>query len=131
MNREIEAVQLEVIDAWLDAKVSQRYKDQPLAQDWARVTKVVEEAGEAIEELILWTGQNPRKQDPGFSAELTDLLDELADTAATALLGMTHFTKDGPRTLAIFRSKLSTIYDRARNAGFAEEVIAQAPRIPS
>ena len=36
---------VERFDAWLDAKVSDIYKDQPLAQDWARVAKISEEAG--------------------------------------------------------------------------------------
>ncbi len=43
------------VDAWLDDKVGQDYKDQPLAQDWARVCKETEEKGESIAELILAT----------------------------------------------------------------------------
>jgi hypothetical protein len=32
-------------DQYLDALVSAEYLEQPLAQDWARVTKVCEESG--------------------------------------------------------------------------------------
>jgi hypothetical protein len=39
------------IDAWLDRAVSGMYTDQPLAQDWARLSKVAEELSEALEEL--------------------------------------------------------------------------------
>jgi hypothetical protein len=48
------------VDLWLDSDVSPVYKEQPLAQDWARICKETEEKGESIAELILATGQNPR-----------------------------------------------------------------------
>lgn len=48
------------VDALLDENVAEVYKDQPLAQHWARVAKAGEEAGEAVDALIAWTGQNPR-----------------------------------------------------------------------
>jgi hypothetical protein len=52
---------LRLVDLRIDRDGAQVYKDQPLAQDWARVAKVCEEAGEAIDALIRMTGQNPRK----------------------------------------------------------------------
>lgn len=79
------------IDEWLDDQVSQRYKDQPLAQDWARISKVAEELGEATSAFILATGQNPRK---GEGGDMLLVIDELADTAITAMLAMMHFMKD-------------------------------------
>jgi hypothetical protein len=80
------------VDSILDSNVSSDYKHQPLAQDWGRVAKIQEEAGEAISELILWTGQNPRK---GTDREARQrLLEELADTAMTAIYAIQHFTKD-------------------------------------
>jgi len=97
------------IDAWLDEGVDLGYKEQPLAQHWARVAKVVEEAGEAVDALIGLTAQNPRK---GFYASEDDLLGELADVAFTAIFAMQHFTKDSARTLAILESKLSYIHAR-------------------
>lgn len=63
-----------------------------MAQHWARVAKVSEELGEAINELILMTGQNPRKStDPDAYLRL---LQELADTAMTGVYAIQHFTKD-------------------------------------
>ncbi|HEY7415350.1 MAG TPA: hypothetical protein VH593_09170, partial [Ktedonobacteraceae bacterium] len=71
-------------DQWLDAEVSQAYKNEPLAQDNARVQKVVEEIGETIAALIGYTGQNPRK---GIINNRDDVCLELADTVWTAILG--------------------------------------------
>jgi len=87
---------IEWMDDDLDNNVAQPYKDQPLAQDWARVCKVQEEAGEAVDALIGVTGQNPRKGK--YGSEL-DLYDELCDTALTALYALQHFTKQRDVTL--------------------------------
>ena len=78
-----------LMDAWLDANVSAEYKGQPLAQDWARVTKVAEELGQAVEVLIDITGQNPRKPPKGYTKD--DLVTELADVALTAIYAIRHF----------------------------------------
>lgn len=83
------------LDEWLDANVSQVYKDQPLAQDWARVSKVIEELGEAIQCLIGWSGQNPRK---GIYSSHHDMVNELCDVIITGVLAVQHFTKDEPTT---------------------------------
>lgn len=99
------------IDKWLDDKVSQEYKDQPLAQDWARVAKTVEEAGEAVNALIAWTGQNPRK---GICGTKEELLNELADVAFAAIFAIQHFTKNYSRTDMILQLKLKSIYDRVQ-----------------
>lgn len=80
------------VDEALDARCSGLYHDQPLAQDWARVCKLAEETGEAVSELILWTGQNPRK---GTDLEARSrMLAELADVALGAIYAVQHFTKD-------------------------------------
>ena len=91
------------VDFILDGLVSPQYKLQPLAQDWARVAKVQEECGEAIAELILATGQNPRKpqSDSERSLAYERLLLELADTAMTAVYAIQHFTKDSDLTTHI------------------------------
>jgi hypothetical protein len=106
------AQRLDGIDVHLDSQVAPEYQAQPLAQDWARVSKVIEELGEVIGNLILYTGQNPRKRARGDNASLDDVLGELADVAITAMLGMTHFTKDGARTWEIVCSKLEATYQR-------------------
>ena len=79
------------VNTHLDDHVSEVYKDQPLAQDWARVAKASEEVGEAIDALIGVTGQNPRK---GTYGTLDDLYDELADVALTAMYAIAHFEND-------------------------------------
>lgn len=105
---------VDAIDTWLDAEAVMAYREQPLAQDWARVAKVSEELGEAISELILWSGQNPRKaKDPQAYARM---LDELADTSLTAMFAIQHFTKDERETSRIIGEKLSKIYDRVPEA---------------
>lgn len=94
------------VDEWLDRAVAPAYRHQPLAQDWARVGKVIEELGESIGALIGYTGQNPRK---GITHERDDLLNELADTALTAVFAIQHFTKNTATTRAIIRDKLAAI----------------------
>jgi hypothetical protein len=90
------------VDLMLDEGTSPLYKDQPLAQHWARVAKLVEESGEAIAELILATGQNPRK---GTDISAYDrLLAELADAAMTGVYAIQHFTKDIDVTAGIMQS---------------------------
>jgi hypothetical protein len=81
---------LSEVDKWLDEYVAVEYSQQPKAQDWARISKVGEELGEAIQAFISATGQNPRKP---RTDDLLPVLDELADTALTSILAMLHFTK--------------------------------------
>lgn len=91
------------MDQWLDSQAPEPYRtEQPLAQDWARVAKVTEEAGEAIDALIGLTGQNPRKGHYGSRAEL---LDELADVALTGLYAIQHFTQDEGLTLRVLMER--------------------------
>lgn len=98
----IDLLIVEDIDNILDENVGHLYKDQPLAQDWARVSKVIEELGEAIAELILWTGQNPRKGTDLMA--YNRMLAELADTAMTGVYAIQHFTKDINHTNAIMQA---------------------------
>lgn len=90
------------IDLWLDAEVDKHYRDQPLAQHWARVAKLSEEIGEAIAELILLTGQNPRKAQDPYAYER--LLKELSDCVWTGVAAIQHFTKDARQTNRILDS---------------------------
>lgn len=107
---------IRIADIWLDEEVSQEYKDQPLAQHWARVVKTDEEHGEAVSELILWTGQNPRKQ--RVRGAYHAMLTELADKALTAILAIQHFTKDAEATDSYLRGSMSKITGRATDAGY-------------
>lgn len=103
------------VDLWLDAEPEESYVGQPLAQDWARVAKASEEVGEAIEALIAYTGQNPRK---GVCGTLDDLLGELADVAVTGMFGIQHFTKDTAWTAAVVMASLEKAAKRAAEAGY-------------
>ena len=100
---------IRAIDNYLDTEVDVQYKEQPLAQDWARVGKVIEELGESIRALIGFTGQNPRKK---MTHTLDDLFEELADTALTALFAMQHFAKDDKTVALILSARLKTLYER-------------------
>lgn len=93
---------VEAMDAWLDENCGQAYKDQPLAQDWARVAKGAEELGEAIDALIGITEQNPRK---GMYGTRDDLLIELADQCLTGIYAIQHFTKDTDATWFIVTNR--------------------------
>jgi hypothetical protein len=99
-------------DEWLDTKVGSLYKGQPLAQDWARISKVAEELGEAIEKFILATGQNPRK--PQERTAMDDCLGELADVAWTGVLAIQHFTKSWAMTDRLLDERLVRIHDRVK-----------------
>jgi hypothetical protein len=97
------------VDNWLDDEVSREYRDQPLAQDWARIAKVIEELGEAVSAMIGATGQNPRK---GTINHRDDILNELGDVVMTGILAIQHFTKSTSATREILRNKQSFIYRR-------------------
>lgn len=100
------------VDAWLDAGVPSLYKEQPLAQDWARIAKVIEELGEAIEAMIGYTAQNPRK---GMTHTRRDMLNELGDVVMTGILAIQHFTGDVSATRQIVRAKQDAIYARMKS----------------
>jgi hypothetical protein len=106
------------VDEWLDAEVSEPYKQQPLAQDWARIGKVIEELGESISALIGATGQNPRK---GTTHSQEDVLGEVADSVMTGILAIQHFTKNTSETRRILMEKQEKIYRRM--------IAAKAPQI--
>jgi hypothetical protein len=97
------------IDAHLDDNVAEVYKQQPLAQDWARISKVTEERGEAIAELIGMTGQNPRK---GVHSTRERLYKELCDVIATGILALQHFTKDEDITAALIADHINYLWAR-------------------
>ena len=128
---------LATVSDWLDNQVASAYRDQPLAQDWARVAKCAEEIsevmeaaegrdltaqdrerldgctfyiGRAIDALIASTGQNPRK---GVCGTQDEMLKELADVWCTAALAIQHFTGDSTVTAEILATSLGKAMRRA------------------
>lgn len=101
------------VDAHLDENCGDAYLDQHLAQDWARVAKACEEAGETVKAYIAYTGQNPRK---GKSGTLGEVLEELADTAFSAIFGIQHFTKDVDITAEILEEQLQKAVARVHGS---------------
>lgn len=89
---------VKTIDAFLDSHRSPEYIGQPLANDWARITKVCEEAGEVWKVLSQLTGENYRK---GICATEDDLLGELGDCVSAAMCAIQHRTKDIAATWAV------------------------------
>lgn len=63
----------------------------PVAQTWARISKVGEEFGEVISAYIGVTNQNPRK---GAYSTMDDVVKELLDCALTAMCAVVHLTGD-------------------------------------
>jgi hypothetical protein len=105
---------VELIDAFLDSHRSPEYIDQPLANDWARVTKVCEEAGEVWVALSRRTGENYRK---GVCGTEEELLGELADCVSAAMLGIQHRTKDIWRTWAVVSAAFAKAAQRVAEHG--------------
>lgn len=93
------------ITAWLDTS-----NETSPHEDAMRVMKIGEEFGEAVEAYIGMTGQNPRK---GVTHTQTDLLNELADVAVTALCAMQHFTQNATVTRGMLAAKVSAIIARS------------------
>lgn len=92
-----------LVDAHIDAATAADYRAQPLAAHWARVTKVCSEAGEVMDALSAWTGENPRK---GVCGTLDDLLGELGDTVSAGLCAIQHLTKDTGQTWDVVSAAL-------------------------
>ena len=103
-----------VVDAHLDSTASPDYQAQPLAQDWARVTKVCEEAGEVWKAMSRLTGENVRKGACGSEAEL---LAELGDTVSAGLCAIQHRTKDLALTWKVVSAALIKAVDRIGEVG--------------
>lgn len=100
---------VEEYDAWLDSAVSPEYLAQPLARDITRLSKLFEEAGEALKKFSQATGENPRK---GVTSTMEEVLDEVGDAWLTAILGVQHFTKDTAETARILRRAMHKLEQR-------------------
>lgn len=141
---------IEHVDAWLDRTVSQPYQDQPLAQDWARLSKVAEELQEALDNadglppefhqrasaimqslgravaaLIGATGQNPRK---GITHTRDEVVNEVLDAVLTGLLCSQHLLKSSAEVRYRLREKQAALY---RRAVASEQALVAPPEEPA
>jgi hypothetical protein len=107
------ADKIAALSRWIDEAPANAARD-PEAALWARVAKVGEEFGEAIQALIGVTGQNPRK---GVTHTMDDVVAELLDTALTAVCAVEHITGNHGHALAELSMKIDAVYHRA---GLAE-----------
>lgn len=105
--------------AWLDAHADAHAHDADADADperlaalaQLRILKLSEEVGEVASALIGATGANPRK---GRTHEMSDVADELADVAVTALVALGTITGDAREALA---ARLAHIYTRSLEHG--------------
>lgn len=99
------------LSKWIDAANAHR---DPEARTWGRMAKVAEEAGEVITEMILRTGQNPRKPQ---TANDNALLKENLDVAITALGNVEHLTGNQGTSMHRLIIHLANVVARAEQAG--------------
>lgn len=88
MGQRTAVTTLTELSLWIDEAPANAARD-PEAQTWGRLAKVSEEAGEVIKAYIGLTEQNPRK---GKTHSKADVLEELLNTALTALAAYEHMT---------------------------------------
>lgn len=101
--------QLVRLSRWVDEHPRNAGRDRE-ALGWHRVTKAVEEAGEALAEWLLFTGGNPRKPE-GSTVE--PVIEELLDTAVAALGAIEHLRGHQGTALAELVAKLDRVATRA------------------
>jgi NTP pyrophosphatase (non-canonical NTP hydrolase) len=119
----LEAV--EFVNASIDASAAPAYQAQPLAQRWARVTKVCEESGEVWRAFSKLTGENPRK---GVCGTWEELLGELGDCVSAALCAIQHETQDTKATWAIVSAALLKAANRVDDYRLPHNTIEQPAR---
>jgi hypothetical protein len=77
---------------------------------WRRVAKVCEEAGEVIDALGGYVGENPRK---GVTHTREDVIGELLDTALCALAAVEHMTGNNACSVSLLADKADRVAQRA------------------
>ena len=102
------ALSLVSLSKWVDEYNAHRNREAAL---WGRVAKVCEESGEAMQALIGFTGQNPRK---GSHVTHSQLREELLDVAATALGAVEHLDGHTGESIELLFDKIERTWQRAR-----------------
>lgn len=106
-------LQIVALSKWVDGAEVNRRKD-PEALTWHRVTKVAEEAGEAVGAMVGFSGGNPRK---GQSHTRDDVIEECLDTAVAALGAVEHLTGHAGVSIELLLAKIDRVFTRARDIG--------------
>jgi hypothetical protein len=101
------ATKLSRISAWIDRANAHRHPETNL---WSRVSKAAEEGGEAMDALRGFLGENPRK---GQCNTMTDVVEELLDTAVAALGAVEHLTGNNGISMAMLAAHVEKMYHRA------------------
>lgn len=101
---------LSALSEWIDASNAHRDAEAVL---WGRVAKIGEEHGEAIQTLIAWTGQNPRKPRADYKLGRDALVAELLDVAITALGAIEHVRGHDRSALTLLAHKIDAVHNRA------------------
>jgi hypothetical protein len=100
---------LVALSQWIDQSDNYRNCD-PETVLWRRVTKVASEAGEVIDALAGYVGENPRK---GVTHTKDELVGELLDSAVAALGAVEHLTGNSGLALALLDDKIVAVATRA------------------
>lgn len=104
------SAELVALSRWIDESPANAARDAE-ARTWGRVSKVAEECGEVVSEMIAWTGQNPRKV---AYPDASKVIKELADVAVTALGAIEHLTGNQGRAMDLLIQHLHSVVVRAR-----------------
>lgn len=108
------------LSEWIDRHNAHKSQE---AVTWGRLAKLAEETGEIIQEMILHTGQNPRKPQDDRTAEL---IKENLDVALTAFGNVEHLTGNQGESLLRFLTHLGNVVTRAEQAGMISPITVQA-----
>lgn len=107
---EIARGKLLAISRWIDESPRYQEESQTTVDLW-RVTKLAEEAGEAVSALFGAMGENPRK---GCTHSRADVEYELLDVAVTALGAVAHgHGNQDVDPIALLLAHIDKVYDRA------------------
>lgn len=86
-----------------------RHNGREVGEMSMQMLKLAEEYGEAVSAWIGYTGQNPRK---GVTHSLDDVLDELADVAIAAMVGIQRLGADSAAVIGVKIAQMQGRYDR-------------------
>ena len=101
--------QVTELSTWVDRHNTRRGRDWE-TQLWSRVAKCAAEAGEALDEVSLYLGENPRKEQ---TATTGALVKELLDVATAAIGAVEHVTENQGNAMTLLLEHIAAVHDRA------------------